>query len=346
MLVWFIYCKVCVLNFEARKAGSLSTFNNPTTMTTENNTGIPVSAATEMRTPFYRNLSWRAIIAGTVAGLAIHILLTMLGLGLGIASLDPITEESPIAKLGIGAGIAWSVSALIALWCGGWVAGRFAPSEHHQSGLLHGFLVWSLATVAMLVFTTSSIGMLVGGATSVLGAAAKPVAAATLGVTTMATDAIKQNADQITSYVDEAVQSTGLEPGAAVRARREIGYALTKLFTSGGDVINLENRSAVITALTQAGMNEGRANSMLTEWTTGFERMRADFKSTMDKVEAKARETGETASEAVASSALWTSLAFLIGAIVASLGGKAGVIEYPTEGGVIHRRAVVRADKV
>ncbi len=304
-----------------------------------------MSGATDVRTPFYRNLSWRAIIAGTVAGLAIHILLTMLGLGLGIASLDPITDESPIAKLGIGAGIAWSISALIALWCGGWVAGRFAPSDHHQSGLLHGFLVWSMATVAMLVFTTSSIGLLVGGATQVLGAAAKPVAAATSGVTSMATDAIKQNTEQITSYVDEAVQSAGLEPGAAVRARREIGYALTKLFTSEGGLNNPESRTAAVAALTQAGMNDGQANRMLTEWTTSFERMRADFRSTMDTAEAKAREAGETASEAVARSALWTSLAFLIGAIAASLGGKAGVIEDRTEGGILHRRAVVRTEQ-
>jgi hypothetical protein len=297
-----------------------------------------------VRTPFYRNISWRAIIAGAVAGLAIHILLTMLGLGLGLASLDPITDESPFTKLGIGAGIAWSVSALIALWCGGWVAGRFAPSDYHQSGLLHGLLVWSVATVAMLVFTTSSIGMLVGGATRVLGAAARPVAAATSGVTEMAADAIKQNADQITSYVDEAVQSAGLEPGAAVRARREIGYAITKLFTSGGDVNSPENRSAVINALTQAGMNEQQANRMLNDWTASFERLRADFRSALDTAEAKARETGEVASEAVARSALWTSLAFLIGAIAASLGGKAGVIEDRGEDGVLRRRVVVRTD--
>ncbi len=294
-------------------------------MTIQNNvTGIPV--ATEARAPFYRNISWRAIIAGTVAGLAIHLLLTMLGLGLGIGSLEPLTDENPVAKLGVGAGIAWCVSALIALFVGGWVAGRFAPSDYRLSGTLHGFLVWSLATVAMFLFTTSTAGLAIGGAAKVMGMAAKPVAGAASGVADLAKDAIKQNTDAIGSYVDEALRSTGqnLDSGAVVRAKREIGYALTKLFMSGGDIKSPESRDAVTRALTQAGISPDDANRMLTEWTASFERMKADFDVAKNKAEQKAREAGETASSAVSRGALWASLAFLIGAIVASLGGKAG----------------------
>src|SRR5688572_9216202 len=109
-------------------------------------TSFPVAVSAEPTTTFNRPLSWRAIIAGTVAGLSIHILLTMLGLGLGIGSLEPVTDENPVAKLGMGAAIAWCVSALIALWSGGYVAGRFVPASYKRSGSLHGFLVWSVAT--------------------------------------------------------------------------------------------------------------------------------------------------------------------------------------------------------
>lgn len=308
--------------------GMLSKTEISPTMTTQNNTTgtIPVTTATDVRTPSYRNLSWRAIIAGTVAGLAIHLLLTTLGLGLGIGALEPITDENPVSKLGIGAGIAWCVSALIALFGGGWVAGRFAPSDYKLSGTIHGFLVWSLATVAMFVFTTTGAGVAIGGAAQLLGMAAKPVASATSGVTDIAKDAIKQNTDAIGSYVDEAVQSAGqnLNPGAAVRARREIGYALTKLFTSGGDIQNPENRGAVTRALTQAGISEDQANRMLTEWSGSMQQMKTDLDQAKKTVEQKARETGEKASSAVSKAALWTALAFLIGAIVSSLGGKAG----------------------
>ncbi len=299
-------------------------------MTTENNaTGIPVTASTasaEVYAPSYRSLSWRAIIAGTVAGLAIHLLLTLLGLGLGIGSLEPITDENPAAKLGLGAAIAWCVSALIALWSGGWVAGRFVPATYKRSGSLHGFLVWSLATVAMFIFATSTTGMAIGGAVRVLGFAAKPVVAAASGVGDIAKDAIKQNADAIGSYVDEAIQSRGqnANPATVVRARREIGYALTTLFAPGSDVNSQEKRAAVTRAMTEAGVSEQEANRMLTEWTASYERMKADFQSAKDDMEKKARATAETASTAVSHAAVWTFLAFLLGAVVASLGGKAG----------------------
>jgi len=297
-------------------------------MPTETNiTGIPVAATTtEVRAPFYRNLSWRAIIAGSVAGLAVHLLLTVLGLGLGIGSLEPITDQNPVAKLGLGAGIAWCVSALIALWTAGWVAGRFAPAGYRRSGGLHGFLVWCVATVAAFVFASTTAGALVGGATKVIGMAAKPVAAAASGVTDIAKDAIKQNTDAIGSYVDEALQSRGqnASPAEAVRAKREISYALTKLFAPGSDVNNPETRAAATRALTEAGISEQDANRMLTEWTNSYQRMKADFQATQDRAEQKAREAGEKASTAVSHAAIWTFVAFLIGAVIASLGGKAG----------------------
>ncbi len=289
-------------------------------------TGHPTTVTTEGCAPIYRTLSWRAIIAGTVAGLAVHLLFTLLGLGLGVGLLDPITDESPAVKLGIGATLAWCISALIALWVGGWVAGRFAPANRGCGGWLHGFLVWSLATVAVLYFATSTVGMLVGGTVKVLGQAAKPVAAAASGVTDLAKEAIKQNSDAIDSYLDEAIQLRGENgtPGSEVRAKREIGYALAQLFAPGADVKAPEKRTAVVRALTEAGVSEADANRLLNEWTASYERMKADLQAAKDKAEQKAREAGETASKAVSRAAVWTFLAFLLGAVVASLGGKCG----------------------
>lgn len=295
-------------------------------MTTENNTtGLAVTAAAEVPAS-YRSLSWRAIIAGTVAGLAIHLLLTLLGLGLGIGSLEPITDENPATKLGLGAAIAWGVSALIALWSGGWVAGRFVPATFRRSGALHGFLVWSVAMIAMVVLATSGVGMAMSGAAKVIGFASKPVAAAASGTADLAKDAIKQNTDAIGSYVDEALQSRGqnANPGAAVRAKREIGYALTRLFAPGSDVNSQEKRGAVIRAMTDAGVSEQDANRMLTEWTASYQRMKADLQSTKDNMERQARETAQTASKVTSHAAVWSFAAFLLGAVVASLGGKVG----------------------
>jgi len=297
------------------------------TISTENKTiGVPLTTATEVRAPFYRNLSWRAIIAGVFAGLAIHLLLTTLGLGLGIGSVEPLTDANPAAKLWIGAAVAWCVSALIALWSGGWVAGRFAPAGYKRSGGLHGFLVWSLAMVAAFLFASSAVGALAGGATKVIGMAAKPVAAAASGTADLAKDAIRQNSDAIGSYVDEAVKSVGdkASPAAAVKARREIGNALAQLFAQGGDINSPESRATVTHALTDAGLSQQDADRLLNEWTASYQHMKDNIASMKAKAEQTAREAAAQSAKAVSHAALWTSLAFVIGAIVASLGGKAG----------------------
>ncbi|CAM2935736.1 hypothetical protein [Rariglobus hedericola] len=298
-------------------------------MITEN--GIPLTASNEVRIPFYRSLSWRAIIAGTVAGLAVHLLLTLLGIGVGAGMVDPITDENPFAAFSLSAAIAWGVSALIALGVGGWVAGRFVPNGSKHSGCLHGFLVWSLATIAVFVFATSSLGLAIGGAAKVVGQgvqlAAKPVAAAASGATDLAKDALQQNQDTVKSFLDEAMDSRPDKDNAAktTRARREIGYAVTKLFTPGNDVNAADTRAAVTRALVeQGGMNEADANRLVSEWTTSYERLKSDLAAAKEKAEVKAREAAEKASKALAHAAIWTFIAFLLGAVVSSIAGKCG----------------------
>src|SRR5947209_7736122 len=118
--------------------------------TTIPSTTVPAATLQETRfVSFFRGLSWAAIFAGTIAGLATHLLLTMLGIGLGAGMLNPITDENPVGTFSMASAIAWSISALIALWVGGWVAGRTAARVNQNTGRLHGFLVWCAATVAM-----------------------------------------------------------------------------------------------------------------------------------------------------------------------------------------------------
>ena len=298
-------------------------------MITEN--GIPLTASTDVRIPFYRTLSWRAILAGTVAGLSVHLLLTLLGIGLGAGLVDPVTDENPLTAFSVSAAVTWGVSALIALWIGGWVAGRFVPNGSKRSGCLHGLLVWSLATIAVFVFATTSLGLAIGGVAKVasqgIQLAAKPVAAAASGATDLAKDALKQNKDTVGSFLDEALESRGNKDNAAdtARARREIGYAVTKLFTPGNDVNSAEARAAVTRALVeQGGISEADANRLVSQWTASYERLKADLQAAKEKAEIKAREAADKAAKALAHAAIWTFVAFLLGAIVSSLAGKCG----------------------
>ena len=94
-------------------------------------------------------MCWGAILGGTVAAIGIHILLTALGVGAGLAAFSPITDTNPVANFSTGAAVVWSLCALVALAFGGLVAGRFSHSHH--SGFVHGVAVSLTAPSTVLV---------------------------------------------------------------------------------------------------------------------------------------------------------------------------------------------------
>jgi len=116
-------------------------------------------------------LSWGSIIAGCVVALSIHLLLTMLGIGLGFRLVNPYTDENPALGFTTAAGVAWTISALISLWVGGWVAGRTSGKGYGNVGGLHGIVVWSVATVLSFTIFSGTIGLLAGGAAVAVGKA-------------------------------------------------------------------------------------------------------------------------------------------------------------------------------
>ncbi len=116
-------------------------------------------------------LSWGAIFAGCLVALSLHLLLTMLGLGLGFRVANPYNSDNSALGFTIAAGVAWTVSALVSLWVGGWVAGRTSGKGYGNVGGLHGIVVWSVATVVSFTIFSSTVGLLAGGATAVVGTA-------------------------------------------------------------------------------------------------------------------------------------------------------------------------------
>lgn len=115
-----------------------------------------------------KRISWGAIFAGGLSAIAISILLNLLGFGLGFATINPIAESDPFSGLGTGTIIWWIVSNLIALFCGGMVAGRMAGFVSNIDGGLHGFLAWGFYATVSLIFLTSTVGFVISGVTGAL----------------------------------------------------------------------------------------------------------------------------------------------------------------------------------
>lgn len=126
------------------------------------------TAYTTAAASFTRRISWGAIIAGLIVTLVCQICLTMLGVAIGAATIEPLNEQKPLEGLATGAAIWWIVSSLISLFLGGCVAGRLAGVPRKADGALHGIIMWGTATLITFLLVGTALGGLFGGAFNAL----------------------------------------------------------------------------------------------------------------------------------------------------------------------------------
>ena len=94
----------------------------------------PVTPAEDARTVLLNRVSWGAVLAGVVVALVAQLILNLLGIGIGAATLDPgagAAENPSATSFSIGAGVWFGLSGILASLAGGYAAGRLAgkPKE-------------------------------------------------------------------------------------------------------------------------------------------------------------------------------------------------------------------------
>lgn len=118
-----------------------------------------------------RRISWGALFAGVAVAFAVQLWLSILGIAIGASTFNPATGGASGTAIGIGAGIWFVVSASLALFAGGWVAGRLSNSYRPFETGLHGFITWALSNALLFLFLTTAIGGLFGTVTNAFGQA-------------------------------------------------------------------------------------------------------------------------------------------------------------------------------
>jgi hypothetical protein len=278
------------------------------------------------RTYVFPSLSWGAIIGGTVAAIGIQILLSVLGVGAGLAIFTPSSDAHPAAAFSEDAAAVWTASALVALFFGAAIAGRFSNSLH--GGFVHGILVWSLTLIISLLLLSVGTGVILGGAFKVLGEGIGIGGkAAASSVSETIKNGMTRNADLLGSFTDEAVQSvpTNSAPKAATRAKREIGFAVAKLFNPGNEDGFQTNRTAAIKALVDSTqVSEAEATQTVDEWTNSYQSLKVELDNAKNLAEQKARQTADEAAKSLSTAATWTFFGLLIGLLVSAGGGVLG----------------------
>jgi len=161
---------------------------------------------------------WGAILAGLFAALTTLVVLSVLGLAIGLSSYD---AGDPLGNFGMGAGIWGIISALLAFLIGGWVAASTAGARGRNNGLLNGSMVWVVAIPLILYLLGSGLGSLVNtasvAATGVSAVAPAAAAAAPAAGTAAAqTPGAQATAETAGQGAVDAVQATASALGDQV----------------------------------------------------------------------------------------------------------------------------------
>ena len=125
-----------------------------------------VSPEDDIRTIMLNEVSWGAVSAGAIIALVMQVILNMIGVGVGLSTIDVAQGDSPTAgSLSMGAGIWWVVSGIVAAAIGGYLAGRLSGQSARQSTTAyHGLIAWAVATLVVVYLVSSAASGLIGGA--------------------------------------------------------------------------------------------------------------------------------------------------------------------------------------
>lgn len=114
-------------------------------------------------------ISWPAIFAGVIVTAVAQMLFSLLGIGIGLAAVDPLAGRDEANGLGAGTIAWWSVTMLAALFLGGWTTGKLYAGRTRMEISMHGLLTWCAFTIVSFFMLTTSVGKLLSGAGNIVG---------------------------------------------------------------------------------------------------------------------------------------------------------------------------------
>jgi len=331
-------------------------------MVDHENLVVTTPLVTEVAPAPLRRVSWGAIFAGAIISIMLQLLLTLLGLGFAVSTIDPRSEVNPIEGLGWFSIGWWVASSLIALFVGGWAAGRLAGVPRWLDGALNGVIAWGVATLLMIYLLTTTAGALMGGAISVvrtgLEAAGRTATVAVApAVEQVVTEALAPAAppagerltrDQVLQEAREILrQSARPAPAPAVappattgttegvppppptepavtpeQTQQALAAILDRLL--GEADVDKTARENAINLLVERTTLDREAARTVDRWIKLTRPAETKVEQVAEKVEQKTEQVSAEAVRIAACTAFWTFGLLFVGALAAFLGGALG----------------------
>jgi hypothetical protein len=259
-----------------------------------------------------RRVSWGAVFGGVVISLISQFLLSMLGLGIGVSTIDPMASgETPGAgAFSIAAAIWWTISGIIAAFAGGWVAGRLSGAWQNGVAALHGLVTWATTMLLVFYLMTTAAGALIGGAFGILGNTLSGMGETARAMAPQLADASGGPLGDLRQQIEQTME--GGQAGAKAQAMGSVMRVVTTRDASPAD----RDQAATVLAQ-QAGISQDEARDRLTQWSESYQRTAAEM-------EQQGRQAAEKAAAIVSRAAIYGFVALVLGAIAGTLGGRAG----------------------
>jgi hypothetical protein len=273
----------------------------------------PVTPAEDVRTLMINRVGWGAILAGVALALVTQLILSMIGAGIGLATLDPGTGDNPSASgFSMAAAIWWAVSGIIAAFIGGFAAGRLAGVPKESTAGWHGLGSWAVTTLVIAYLAVTTATTILGGTFSALTSTMTGMAQ---GVTQGATAAAANGADPFA-----AIQQTitgGSNGTAAANDPATAAVAAMKALLTGNPADQTAAREQAAQALATA------RNIPIEEARTQVTQMEQQYNQAKGTV----AQTADKAATTASTGTLVSAIALIIGAIAAWFGGRSGAID-------------------
>jgi hypothetical protein len=288
--------------------------------TTPGSTTVDTTTSLSGGSHTHRRIAWAGIFGGVILVVAVQLLLSLLGAGIGLGTVNTNAGTTPNASsFGISAGIWWVVSSVIALAFGGYASAWLAGIEIRWDGVLHGLITWGIATLLTIYLLTSAIGSVIGGGFSALGSVASAAGSGAKEAAQPLAQAAGVTPDMIQQQAQAYLQPANPDPAtmSPQDAQKEVVSNLATYAKGDADAPAAKERVINIMAAQQHISHDDAAKR--------FDDAQAKLKQAKDQ----AVQMAKNAADASAAAASKTSFAafgdLLLGAIAAAIGGSLAV---------------------
>lgn len=289
-----------------------------------------VTPEEDMRTVLLNRVSWGAVLAGAVISLTAHLILNMIGLGIGASTVDVAAADNPAAStFSIGAALWWTVSGIVAAFVGGYTAGRLSGKPKTATAGWHGLTTWAVTTLLIFWLLGSALGGVLGGIYSTVSGAVGGLGSAAGTAVQSAAPALANVTDPFSRIEQSVRSSTG---GNDPRALRDAAVAAVRAAVTGDQAQAQEARERAAQAISRAQdipVEQARAQ---------VQQYEQEYRQTAEQAKQQATQAADAAASTVATGALAAAAALLLGAVGGWFGGRAGAVDPIVTTSTVRRR--------